>query len=161
MCVQLKITSSIALHWDFMAQACEGDTNIETFFFIVTISPRFCTKNSIFLSSMPRLSGPSGWVAQDALIVFSLFCLILASQKVNGKENFGIYIEFENTCEKSVRIWLNGEQPVGEISPGQTSRFPICTDVDCTKAWGLPKAYSYTFGAQTVEDWPCDLQGVS
>lgn len=110
---------------------------------------------------MPRLSSLSGWVARDALGVFSIFCLILASQKVYGKENFGIYIEFENTCDKSVRIWLNGEQPVGEISPGQTSRFPICTDADCTKAWGLPKAYSYTFGAQTVDDWPCDLQGVS
>lgn len=109
---------------------------------------------------MARLSSLTRWVTRDALGVFSIFCLILASHKVYGKEKFGIFIEFENICDKDVRIWLNSEQAVGEIGPGQTS-FPICTDPDCTKAWGLPKAYSYTFGAQTIEDWPCDLEGVS
>eukprot|EP00890_Picochlorum_soloecismus_P003161 jgi/Picsp_1/3846/NSC_01358-R1_---NA--- len=108
---------------------------------------------------MPLLSSLRGWVALEG--VFSIFCLVLASNNVYGNEDFGIYIEFDNACDKGVLVWLNSEQPAGEIGPGQTSRFPICTDSDCTKAWGLPKAYSYTFGAQTVEDWPCDLQGGS
>lgn len=87
----------------------------------------------------------------------AIMCMI---QGVYGRDEFGIFVEFENACDTSVRIWLNSDQAAGDVGPGSVAAFPICTDPDCTSVWGLPKAFSYQYGVQTVEDEPCTLEGV-
>ncbi|KAI8106498.1 hypothetical protein M9435_001042 [Picochlorum sp. BPE23] len=92
-------------------------------------------------------------------LVSAFMAIICMIQGVYGRDEFGIFVEFENACDTSVRIWLNSDQAAGDVGPGSVAAFPICTDPDCTSVWGLPKAFSYQYGVQTVEDEPCTLEG--
>eukprot|EP00889_Picochlorum_renovo_P001644 jgi/Picre1/28674/NNA_004074.t1 len=71
-------------------------------------------------------------------LVSAFMAIICMIQGVYGRDEFGA---------------------AGDVGPGSVAAFPICTDPDCTSVWGLPKAFSYQYGAQTVEDEPCTLEG--